>query len=414
MTSERRSRARLTRLIRGALAVLVGTAVLSPARSSAQEDPSAERERVRERQAQVDLQIDALRADRAEIDRALRQLRRNVATQQAEADEARRAERAAREDVREAERAVARAEQRIAELEEATDEMVVEAFMNPPSAEMFDAFNAETISDAAIQQALLELQADADADLMDQLNAAHEDLEIEEANKQEAAREAERRRRTAEAELAQVRAAAQQQQDFAAEVEARLEQALSEAESLRRQDAELARQIQRQQEELARQLREAQQAATAAGASAPSPAPPASVQPAPGGLATARCPTGGSITVAASIGDNVQGLLNEAGQQGVPLCGWGYRDPAEQVQLRREHCGTSEYAIYQMPSSQCSPPTARPGTSMHERGLAIDFNCAGGSIVAGGSCDTFLKSRADDYGLYNLPSEIWHYSTTGN
>jgi hypothetical protein len=133
----------------------------------------------------------------------------------------------------------------------------------------------------------------------------------------------------------------------------------------------------------------------------------------PGGLATVSCPTGGSVTVAASIAENVRGLFDLAGRGGVPLCGWGYRDSARQVQLRREHCGTSEYAIYRMPASQCSPPTARPGASMHEQGLAIDFTCDGGSIAAGGSCDNFLKSNADDYGLRNLPSEIWHYSTNG-
>ena len=31
-----------------------------------------------------------------------------------------------------------------------------------------------------------------------------------------------------------------------------------------------------------------------------------------------------------------------------------------QMELRRAHCGTSDYAVYQMPPSQCSPPTA-PG-----------------------------------------------------
>ena len=41
--------------------------------------------------------------------------------------------------------------------------------------------------------------------------------------------------------------------------------------------------------------------------------------------------------------------------------------------VRRANCGSSNYAIYQMPASACSPPTARPGTSMHEQGLAIDF-----------------------------------------
>jgi peptidoglycan hydrolase CwlO-like protein len=417
--SERRSRASL---IRGFLAVALGAIVLSPVPSSAestrsdrpagaaQEDPQEERERVREQQAQINLEVDALQASVTDINRTLARLERNVATQQAEAAEAERAWRAAEEDVAEAQRSVAAAEQRIADLDRATDAMVVDAFVNPPTGEVLDAFNADTVSDAAVQQALLSMQADADADLMDRLNAAHEDLAIEQQNKEDAAAEAEDRRNDSRSELADIRAAAEQQQAFANEVAQRLDQRLAEAESLRRTDAELSRQIQEEQEALARQAAAAQAAAAAAGAAPPASSGSSTIEPAPGGLATVSCPTGG----AGSIGENVQGLYNAAGDQGVPLCGSGYRDPEQQIQLRREHCGTSQYAIYEMPSYQCNPPTARPGNSMHEQGLAIDFTCSGGSIVSGGECDNFLKSTADDYGLYNLPSEIWHYSTNGN
>ena len=79
------------------------------------------------------------------------------------------------------------------------------------------------------------------------------------------------------------------------------------------------------------------------------------------------------ITVHAQIGPQVAAMVQAARADGLTLTGGGYRDPAEQIALRRAHCGTSDYAIYQMPSSQCSPPTARPGTSNHELGLAIDL-----------------------------------------
>ena len=93
----------------------------------------------------------------------------------------------------------------------------------------------------------------------------------------------------------------------------------------------------------------------------------------------------------------------------VYLSGGGYRDSAQQIALRQSHCGSSYYAIYQMPSSSCSPPTAIPGTSMHEQGLAIDFdNCSYGTSVY-----NWLSGHAAGYGLYNLPSESWHWSTTG-
>jgi LAS superfamily LD-carboxypeptidase LdcB len=102
-------------------------------------------------------------------------------------------------------------------------------------------------------------------------------------------------------------------------------------------------------------------------------------------------------------------MIQAAAADGVYLSGGGYRSPQAQIDLRRQHCGSSYYAIYQAPASSCSPPTAIPGTSMHERGLAIDFdNCYYGSSVY-----NWLSANAASYGLYNLPSESWHWSTTG-
>ena len=120
--------------------------------------------------------------------------------------------------------------------------------------------------------------------------------------------------------------------------------------------------------------------------------------------------------MAASVVDSLQSLLNAAASSGVNLCGGGYRSSAEQIATRRANCGTSYYAIYQMPSSQCSPPTAPPGTSMHERGQAVDFNCNGGGVIGSrsGPCWNWLAGNASSYGFYNLPSEPWHWSTSGN
>ncbi len=103
-------------------------------------------------------------------------------------------------------------------------------------------------------------------------------------------------------------------------------------------------------------------------------------------------------------------MENAAAAAGVPLSGGGYRDPTQQIELRKQHCGTSYYAIYQMSSGSCRPPTAKPGTSQHEIGLAIDFsNCS-----RGGAVYSWLKANAATYGFYNLPSESWHWSTTGS
>jgi D-alanyl-D-alanine carboxypeptidase len=299
----------------------------------------------------------------------------------------------------------------------------------------------------AVKQAIIEMSANADADLLDQREQAQEDLEVDEANKRAAAADAEDRRAEADAQLTELQNALAQQQTFAAEVEARLNAKLAEAESLRAFDTALADQLVREQEALAAWVRGLQEAAErqrqadaaaaaraaaanrpapsprsgggGGGGGAPAPAPardpaPAVIQPAPGGLATVTCPFGGSITVAGSIAGNVQGLLDAAAAAGVSLCGSGYRSPERQIALREQNCGSSNYAIYYAPPSSCSPPTAIPGSSMHERGLAIDFSCnGGGAIRRGNECWNFLAAHADEYGLYNLPTEPWHWSTTG-
>ena len=132
---------------------------------------------------------------------------------------------------------------------------------------------------------------------------------------------------------------------------------------------------------------------------------------------TGQLVTVGGITVDASIGTQLQNMLTAAAADGYTLTGGGYRDPAEQIALRRSHCGTSYYAIYQMPSSSCRPPTARPGTSQHEMGLAIDFRCNGSSIgqyERSNPCVVWLTEHAAGYGFYPLKSEAWHWSTSGS
>lgn len=120
-----------------------------------------------------------------------------------------------------------------------------------------------------------------------------------------------------------------------------------------------------------------------------------------------------SFRVHTCLAPSLSRLLAASRAAGYPLGSTAsYRSYDTQVALRKQNCGTSYYAIYQEPASSCSPPTAIPGSSMHERGLAIDFNSNGGTLTAGAF--NWLKAHAASYGLYNLPSERWHWSTNGN
>jgi LAS superfamily LD-carboxypeptidase LdcB len=420
------------------LVVALAAAVVStPALSSAsrpgvaQTDPSEEREQVRAKKAEVASKVDALRADDAEIQAALADLEENVAGQEALLGEAERA--AAEADAAHAD-AMAAVDAKTAEIEKLkvkVREFAVEAFIRPPDDDAMTAMEADSPSDAAEKKALLALQSERDVDILDQLSAAQEDLEVQQELAEEAAAQAEEKRQAVASRLAEVTEARDQQAAFAVEVQKRIDHSLSEIAGLEKLDRQLSEEIRKQQEELARQAalqraaelaaqraaqQAAQQAAAQAAQSAPA-GPPAGVVSSPsGGISSVSCPGGGSISVASSIAGNLGSLLQAASSSGVMLCGGGYRSSASQVALRQAHCGSSYYAIYQAPSSSCSPPTAPPGSSLHEQGLAVDFTCNGGGAISSRSspCFSWLAANAASYGLYNLPSEPWHWSTNGN
>ena len=126
--------------------------------------------------------------------------------------------------------------------------------------------------------------------------------------------------------------------------------------------------------------------------------------------ATCTTTTTRSIVVAESIVNSTRRLLAAAKADGLNLCGGGYRDAAAQIAVRKANCGTTPYDIYEKPASECTPPTAKPGTSQHEKGLAIDFELCSTKTS---TCFTWLSKHAATYGFKNLPSEPWHWSTTG-
>ena len=216
------------------------------------------------------------------------------------------------------------------------------------------------------------------------------------------------REAAARAEADREAAARAQREREAAERAERDRQAAERAERERqeRQAAERAAQAERDrkaQEERERQQREAAQRVAAT-----------PIQPGP----SASLRTVGGITVAASLAPNLQALLDHARRDGIVLGGSGYRSPEITARLRIAN-GCPD--VYTSPPSSCRVPTAIPGTSEHEKGLAVDFTYQGQTIcfpLRSSSCTgnrafDWLRRNASTYGLYNLPSEAWHWSTTG-
>lgn len=125
------------------------------------------------------------------------------------------------------------------------------------------------------------------------------------------------------------------------------------------------------------------------------------------GNATGNIVTVHGIRVDSSIAPAVKTLVERARPN--LLTGGGYRTSADQARARSQNgCTCSDS------SKCCRVPTAPVGRSMHERGLAIDFSW-NGQLIRSRTSDgfRFLAGNAPGLGLKNLPSEPWHWSTTG-
>jgi septal ring factor EnvC (AmiA/AmiB activator) len=197
-----------------------------------------------------------------------------------------------------------------------------------------------------------------------------------------------------------------EQQEVAAKVAALTQQ-------VARERAEKERQERLERERRERRAQAARERA-ASGGSGGSSSGRVSVSPGPNGsLRTVQ-----GITVAASLAPQLEALLNAARAEGIVLGGSGYRSPEITARLRAIN-GCPD--IYTSPASSCRVPTARPGSSEHEKGLAVDFTYRGQTLCFpspasrchGNPAFDWLTANAHRYGLRNLPSEAWHWSTTG-
>lgn len=399
-TSLSRPPTRWSRWLRAVAAVVVVAVVASSGASvgaQSLEDKRAERREVQRRRAAAAAEIDALRADRAELVAALDVLNRQVAAEEARLADARRAADEAEQALRRAEAQVALTTERIADTRRRMRDIAVRTYIGGVDRSGLAVLSSEDAETAVRRQVYARVVVGDQADLADELVALGQDLEVARAEAADAARRAADAVAAVEAQVAEVQAARDRQAQLANEVAVRLERRLAEAAALAELDARLAESIRRDEEELARRA-----AATRVTVSAPTP------------VGNIRVVNVRGIVVNEQIADQVRGLLEAADADGISLGGSGYRDSRRQVALRRANCGSSDYAVYQAPPSSCRPPTARPGTSMHERGLAIDFTYNGRLITSRSSPGyRWLAANAGRFGLRNLPSEPWHWSTNG-
>ncbi len=400
-------------------AVLVSASILGVAVGSSVDagavatDARTQRANVRAEQARVAAQVNVLEGSKAQVLAALSTLNENVRGQQAALSEARRQADASAAEAAQAERDAAQTSRDLDALRARVAKYAVQAYVEPPDEALMRRFEATSAQEDATRNALLNMQSRTDTDVIDQLRSTKARLEEQLSRARQSKADAEAHAAEAQGVLQSLSAAQTQQQAVASQVRQRLDETLSDAAFLSRMDAGLGRQIADEAAALANAVIGIPSSGSGSGSgsgSTTTTTPPGGNSPYP----TPALTTVNGITVASSIATRVRGLLNAASADGINLSGYGYRDFNAQIALRRQNCGTSQYAIWEMPPDACSPPTARPGYSYHERGLAIDF-MANGRFINSQSNPGFvwLAANAARFGLYNLPSEPWHWDTRG-
>lgn len=361
----------------------MAAAVLSPTAAAADRIDEQRTELVH-RQRALAMELDELSASDEELTGALGILDLWLVTQEAElarTDAELDAAEAALEQALEAE---IRKQAEVDELEGLMATMAVNAYVNPPGADYLSTLRSSAApAEAARLVVYLDVKAERDTDLVQRLRRARSQLgRLRKRSEADQAR-AEAARDDAAATLAELRDTHLRFAELLDEVRARQLDATYESQlvelDLRRSSDWLV-----------------------ANASAQR------VRGVP--LVPVR-----GMRVHRSIAGQVELMLAAAEADGIVLGGGAFRTHAEQIELRRAHCGDDEYAIWEMPANECSPPTARPGNSMHEIGMAIDFTYRGATISSHNSpAFRWLAENAHHFGFYNLPSEPWHWSVNGS
>lgn len=382
------------------LAAVAALATLATVVDAATPDELREQRRdVQAQAAELASEVDAATADVADLEVALAAAQANVDAQQAAVEAANRA-------VIDADAAQVAALEAITDLELREEQAridlqnaVIDSYV---SFQGFD--DLEALGDdpweASRVETLTEIGTGTGLEGLDNLRAIGAELEFQRQLAEQAAAEAETTREEMRIRLAELETALAIEDQLLLEAIERQERRLGEAAALAALEAELSEEIRAEEQRIADAIANR--------------IPPGSGSVTVPPDSDIELVTVGGITVNVLVEDQVRGILAAMSARGFNLGGGGYRSIESQIRLRRANCGTSDYAIWEMPASRCRPPTARPGLSQHEVGLAIDFTL-NGRVLRTRDSDVFraLAEIAPQFGFYNLPSEPWHWSTTG-
>jgi murein DD-endopeptidase MepM/ murein hydrolase activator NlpD len=266
--------------------------------------------------AVVAIDVDVADGDAVALTGALDEMQANIAVQLRQLDAAEALLNDKLAQLATADGAITVTQGKIDELTTASDSVVVTRFVNPPSETAIEALTADSVADATVKQALLDMRADADAAELSELTAARADLETQREEQEKVAAEADAARQEAEAALEDLQAAAGQEAQFVIDIQSWLAdpegalgmaaggpEAAAQVESMKAEllakfqeieEAEAARQAAAALAEAERRAAEARAAEAAAAEAAAAESPPTGGGGGGGGALV--CPVQGAVS----------------------------------------------------------------------------------------------------------------------
>jgi murein DD-endopeptidase MepM/ murein hydrolase activator NlpD len=242
----------MRRLLRSTTLGLVALMVLllaQPAAGDTISDARRHRDDLRSRRSTAASQLNVLKASNLQLDQALEALTTQVIAQEAKLASARQAVVAAAAELAAAEARLATTKAHIAELHAEVVNRAVDAYMRPSESTFAGFREAADLNDASRRRAMLQQVTNRNADVIDQLKAAREDQQIEQARLDAARRVAEEREAAVESHLGGLKRAREEKARMALALKGRIKTYQAEVDALAAEESAIQALIQRKETE---------------------------------------------------------------------------------------------------------------------------------------------------------------------
>lgn len=212
-------------------------------------DPSPEEKRVsaQTKKAEAAAKLDALKANDAELESAVKALDAGVAVQAATTDAAQQALRAAELNLGTAQIRLANTESRMSELRVKAAEAAVRAYVHPGGDPLLEIVRSKDLGEASRRQALLAHVVSSERDIVNQMRGARQDQQFERENLASAAEVASGRKKAAAEKLATLEKARFDQMRLKTALDVRIAEVTAEVAALSREEATLSNLIRSRQ-----------------------------------------------------------------------------------------------------------------------------------------------------------------------